>query len=175
MRFSNWSPISQGRIVSLGGCDTGVISTWHVKCVPRDTWHVSREGYVLPHWLSLSWQGWIISTHGYIESFHWHSLNKGSDRGKVSQHWEISLYFSMLYIFLVIAGGGHGVILAHCQGLINGKCHPSSCQNILNWYKCRGWGHHTHLLPIIIIYFHRNKWTKNASICFLETMLSEVE
>ena len=63
----------------------------------------------------------------------------------------------IFYLILVITGGGHGVTLAHCQGLINGKCHSSSCQNILNWYKCRGWEHHTHLLPIIIIYFHRNK------------------
>ena len=39
----------------------------HVTCphVMRDTWHVSRSCVmcvVLPHWLSLSWQGRIIST-----------------------------------------------------------------------------------------------------------------
>ena len=46
IRFSNWSPISQGRIVSLVGGDTGVISTWRVTNVPHDTWHVSLEGDV---------------------------------------------------------------------------------------------------------------------------------
>ena len=59
--------------------------------------------------------------------------------------WHSSATLIMFYLnSVLITGGGHGVTLAHCRGLINGKCHSSSCQNILNWYKYGG-GSTTHI------------------------------
>ena len=102
-----------------------------------------------------------------LMSQHWEiCLQPSSDWCKTDSNWlsespqnKIFYWcFSQLYVYFPgNRRGWHRVTLAHCRGLINGKCHPSSCQNLLNWYKCRGWEHHTHLLPIIIIYFPRNK------------------
>ena len=105
MRFSNWSPISKGRIVSLEGGDTGVISTWHVTNV---TWHVSQEGSVLSHWLSLSRQGWIIATRWrYWESPHCHYctghlLNKDDDKVEIKQRRKIKVNIELQNTFQIL-------------------------------------------------------------------------